>query len=1274
MATQPETLNFGPQWIRKLSDCTFSAQLNSSQSPLNMSPETVAVLSDEDTTRKQLFTHTESVNKMTNLRTEDLGIDTFEAIGWDPASTFVPGSMGNGDHFVRRPQGNVDNVIKSTLPASSQYCDRSTGHNGGLDSEQSNVVKNTADSAFIWHKSTEPSMTGHSWQQRPVSIASNSFNILADASGWKTSCSPKPCSPDSDAPTGDGDGIQCNVSNGTVPDRHVIGFSGSDQTSASDSCFSVVTNVNPISSSQKATARIPTDSSTTFPHPSSLDSSFTPLASKDLPNTQISESSNVYFGMHSPEKRLSSTSISAALWDQNQHLWSKSVPHQPHGVEPLNSLTAATLPLCPSQNASCNVPEVDKPEGLFAQLRSFDAPDQNNPFDPSTSRSFSYTLTDEVRRLHQPDGADRPDEHLWFYEDPQGRTQGSFSDAQMNDWLLAGIYFTPNLCIRRKCDTAFSTLADYTRLFGRIPFTSGPRVSPIRGTITSSLLNSVNKSSAHQLATAEPHPVSAEHTCTTGLGSASAGSHSTLTTPLDNAQTVPGATVRPAVPASPSNRTSTSAFQTDPPVCKYAKLCCLHGCRARELTLPIQVFVHTVWEGLRLLSELTSAQTTLASVLLSNNHLSHMTGTEDNRLNCKTGMCVNSSLPVLQSRSQCSQVSTLAQPLASVTVTGSSYSESDAQLMSNLGHSVVSPSTFMSLASDFTSAALTPGFLAALAQYLNVQPLTMGHQPVSPMQQLAETAQLAAQLAAMASAHQTPMQPAQALALAELVRSQASNPHWFMQAKKDGVSDFSYDRCSDTNDRRIDDSSNEDLVGPATVHAHKSTSGLGEESQPRWPPSFGNSGASAARVSPRVGEGRFFTKSHDGTHPGDSFILNSDRPRDSQSRANPIGFPARQQTNPQAKAPGQPLFNSRSGSGKITFSNGPGTFDPGSSSADSESGGHSGNSFLWRRTVTDGTEDDAVENVKNSLELRGSRVHPSHSRQTQPTTGQWVNKVKQTPPKSIAQGARTALDNPSIAKAVRAISSNTATGSKGSGAKSNHGKANTDQTSKSTSNRVSTTGNARSPMKSSANSQSAIKEVQSSVSMVDQSSSPIRSDSDHTEEQELARLTQWCQTRLSSMSMREKVDIPTVVELLATLDAPYEVERMVQTFLGESSRTSLFVKDFLDQRRPFWQLHRERRDNECLAKPGISQSSTSNGSTPRSADKKKRSGGGSGQDCGNRTSSTRQNSTGNGCTDGGGGWVKVTSHSAHAEVTSLFCSCRTRTRQPVASHQTKKWS
>lgn len=90
------------------------------------------------------------------------------------------------------------------------------------------------------------------------------------------------------------------------------------------------------------------------------------------------------------------------------------------------------------------------------------------------------------------------------------------------------------------------------------------------------------------------------------------------------------------------------------------------------------------------------------------------------------------------------------------------------------------------------------------------------------------------------------------------------------------------------------------------------------------------------------------------------------------------------------------------------------------------------------------------------------------------------------------------------------------------------------------------------------------------------------------------------------MPMREKVDIPTLVELLATLDAPYEVERMVHTFLNESTRTSLFVKDFLDQRRPFWQLHRERREKESVLK-SVSQSDAAKETTSRCNDKKRSS-------------------------------------------------------------------
>lgn len=54
----------------------------------------------------------------------------------------------------------------------------------------------------------------------------------------------------------------------------------------------------------------------------------------------------------------------------------------------------------------------------------------------------------------------------------------------------------------------------------------------------------------------------------------------------------------------------------------------------------------------------------------------------------------------------------------------------------------------------------------------------------------------------------------------------------------------------------------------------------------------------------------------------------------------------------------------------------------------------------------------------------------------------------------------------------------------------------------------------------------------------------VVADPEATADQELEQLIHWCQSRLSSLPMREKVDIPTVVELLATLDAPYEVSHV----------------------------------------------------------------------------------------------------------------------------------
>ncbi|VDP91851.1 unnamed protein product [Echinostoma caproni] len=156
-------------------------------------------------------------------------------------------------------------------------------------------------------------------------------------------------------------------------------------------------------------------------------------------------------------------------------------------------------------------------------------------FDQTNSRGLNapeiYSVLDESRGFHRPDGADRPDEHMWLYEDPQGRTQGTFSDAQMHEWLLAGIYFTPTLRIRRKCDDTFSTLADYTRLFGRVPFVPSFRVPPIRGGITAQLLSMASAKSGHLPST----DVSASPESTGQAGLSTVAGAATVGLPLSTA-------------------------------------------------------------------------------------------------------------------------------------------------------------------------------------------------------------------------------------------------------------------------------------------------------------------------------------------------------------------------------------------------------------------------------------------------------------------------------------------------------------------------------------------------------------------------------------------------------------------------------------------------------------------------------------------------------------------------------------------------------------------
>lgn len=57
----------------------------------------------------------------------------------------------------------------------------------------------------------------------------------------------------------------------------------------------------------------------------------------------------------------------------------------------------------------------------------------------------------------------------WFYRDPQGRTQGPFTAAQMQEWFHAG-FFDLSLSVRRACDQKFSPLERYFKAYGSQTF------------------------------------------------------------------------------------------------------------------------------------------------------------------------------------------------------------------------------------------------------------------------------------------------------------------------------------------------------------------------------------------------------------------------------------------------------------------------------------------------------------------------------------------------------------------------------------------------------------------------------------------------------------------------------------------------------------------------------------------------------------------------------------------------------------------------------------
>lgn len=67
----------------------------------------------------------------------------------------------------------------------------------------------------------------------------------------------------------------------------------------------------------------------------------------------------------------------------------------------------------------------------------------------------------------------------WYYRDPQGEVQGPFLASEMAEWCKAG-YFTTGLLVRRTCDERYATLGDLIKMYGRVPFTPGLPIPPLK--------------------------------------------------------------------------------------------------------------------------------------------------------------------------------------------------------------------------------------------------------------------------------------------------------------------------------------------------------------------------------------------------------------------------------------------------------------------------------------------------------------------------------------------------------------------------------------------------------------------------------------------------------------------------------------------------------------------------------------------------------------------------------------------------------------------------
>ncbi|XP_075425708.1 GRB10-interacting GYF protein 2 isoform X10 [Ascaphus truei] len=167
---------------------------------------------------------------------------------------------------------------------------------------------------------------------------------------------------------------------------------------------------------------------------------------------------------HSPSPAFSQSSASRQVPN----------PHPGPAIHPLTAphLNASTRPVpssvCAAPGMGTVPPEPDEEDGLEhleQQAQQLVAYLQDGTLD-------DYRLSGKVPD-HRVKGPSLDNQQKWYYKDPQGETQGPFSNHEMAEWFQAG-YFPMSLLLRRVCDEAFQPLGDIIKMWGRVPFTPPP--------------------------------------------------------------------------------------------------------------------------------------------------------------------------------------------------------------------------------------------------------------------------------------------------------------------------------------------------------------------------------------------------------------------------------------------------------------------------------------------------------------------------------------------------------------------------------------------------------------------------------------------------------------------------------------------------------------------------------------------------------------------------------------------------------------------------------